>query len=231
MDQYLLFNSLLQCKVLDKQQLHPNIWDGANKKFKVIPKLVKIRQYNEKMEKAAQDEKKMAKKQRKLKQKLAHLQQILDLDIEDTVERNDTIAADDKKGEKHSDTVTTPKRTKREKPIEQVGSPLSQSTVDSDVTPKASTRNFVSKRASPSPIPVKEAKSTPIRKKPALTKPTPTPTPTSTKKATPKKKTHSVEVDEPETLTTPSKRARTIPLKYSPKSPLHSTPKKTPKRK
>ncbi|KAH8822901.1 hypothetical protein DL96DRAFT_1469992 [Flagelloscypha sp. PMI_526] len=37
MDNYLLSGHLLQCKVIAKDEIHPNLWIGANRKFKPIP--------------------------------------------------------------------------------------------------------------------------------------------------------------------------------------------------
>lgn len=36
MDNYLMFGRLLKCKFVPKEQLHPRIWQGANRKFKKI---------------------------------------------------------------------------------------------------------------------------------------------------------------------------------------------------
>ncbi|ORX82090.1 RNA-binding domain-containing protein [Basidiobolus meristosporus CBS 931.73] len=37
MNNYLLYGHLLKCKVIPEDKLHPKLFDGANKKFKVIP--------------------------------------------------------------------------------------------------------------------------------------------------------------------------------------------------
>jgi len=37
MDNYLLHGHILKCKVVPKDQVHPNFWIGANRKFKRIP--------------------------------------------------------------------------------------------------------------------------------------------------------------------------------------------------
>ncbi|KAK0514207.1 hypothetical protein JMJ35_002824 [Cladonia borealis] len=37
MDNYLMFNHILKCKVVPKEQLHEDIWKGANKRFKQVP--------------------------------------------------------------------------------------------------------------------------------------------------------------------------------------------------
>ena len=37
MDNYLMFNNILKCKVVPKEQLHEDIWKGENKRFKRVP--------------------------------------------------------------------------------------------------------------------------------------------------------------------------------------------------
>jgi nucleolar protein 15 len=37
MNNYLLFGHLLKCKSLEPHQIHPSLFQGANKKFKAIP--------------------------------------------------------------------------------------------------------------------------------------------------------------------------------------------------
>ena len=37
MDNYLMFNHILKCKLVPKEQLHENLWKGANKRFKAVP--------------------------------------------------------------------------------------------------------------------------------------------------------------------------------------------------
>ena len=37
MDHYLLFGHILKCKIVPKENLHENIWKGANKRFKKVP--------------------------------------------------------------------------------------------------------------------------------------------------------------------------------------------------
>jgi hypothetical protein len=324
------------------------MWDGANKKFRVIPKIQKIRQYNQKIEKKSEDAKNIAKKQKKLRQKMAHLEAVLNLDLTGQNESKIAVASSPKISNS-KDINITPRKTMETKEFGSMES-ASQSQ-DVDVTPKASTaiskksigtesykiaksqkkndkeKNVIISEADINGVPKKvnsshkmtpklansTAKTTPTKEKsystaeseephvsakntPKLTSPnvpkassdktpyfaksslktpsskniTPkasnmTPckaTPNATK-ATPdtakgslisssltgvrtsepkstskkslnqstltKKKAHTVEDDSE--LATPTKRARTAAIKYSPKSPLHSTPKKTPKKK
>ena len=37
MNNYLLFGHLLKCCIISKEQVHPNLWVGANKRFKAVP--------------------------------------------------------------------------------------------------------------------------------------------------------------------------------------------------
>lgn len=37
MDNYLLMGHILQCKVIPKEKIHPELWVGANKKWKKVP--------------------------------------------------------------------------------------------------------------------------------------------------------------------------------------------------
>jgi nucleolar protein 15 len=38
MDKYLLFNHILQCKVVPPENVHPELFKGANQRFKVVPR-------------------------------------------------------------------------------------------------------------------------------------------------------------------------------------------------
>ena len=37
MDNYLLVGHILKCKVIPKSEVHPELWIGADKKFKKVP--------------------------------------------------------------------------------------------------------------------------------------------------------------------------------------------------
>ena len=37
MNNYLLFGHILKCRVIPNEQIHPNLWKGANRPFKTIP--------------------------------------------------------------------------------------------------------------------------------------------------------------------------------------------------
>ena len=38
MDNYLLMGHILSCKVIPKDEVHPELWIGANRKWRVIPR-------------------------------------------------------------------------------------------------------------------------------------------------------------------------------------------------
>jgi nucleolar protein 15 len=38
MDNYLLMGHIMKCSVVPKAEVHPELWIGANKKFKVLPR-------------------------------------------------------------------------------------------------------------------------------------------------------------------------------------------------
>ncbi|PJF17868.1 hypothetical protein PSACC_02319 [Paramicrosporidium saccamoebae] len=64
MNNYLLMGHLLQCRLVPEEQVHPELWKGANKKFVKIPwKRIQMKKFNEKAEGMTEDEmKKDAKK-------------------------------------------------------------------------------------------------------------------------------------------------------------------------
>lgn len=37
MDNYLMYGHILKCKYVPSEQLHPEIWKGANRRFKMTP--------------------------------------------------------------------------------------------------------------------------------------------------------------------------------------------------
>jgi nucleolar protein 15 len=37
MDNYLLMGHILSCKVIPKDKVHPQLWVGANRKWRVVP--------------------------------------------------------------------------------------------------------------------------------------------------------------------------------------------------
>jgi len=38
MDNYLLMGHILNCKLVPKEKVHPELWIGANRRWKVVPR-------------------------------------------------------------------------------------------------------------------------------------------------------------------------------------------------
>lgn len=73
MDNYLFYGRLLKCKIVPKEQLHPRIWQGANRTFKKIDWAERERVQHNKpknTESRAKLVKKLIKKDRKTRNKL-----------------------------------------------------------------------------------------------------------------------------------------------------------------
>ena len=215
------------------------MWLGANKKFKAIPKLVKIKQYNEKMEKALQDKKKIAKKQKKIINKMALLDAMLlvtpartELTPKSKVSKTKNV--EEKEKVEEEDKETTPKASKvaaTPKILKKSAPKVPLREVADTEAPKVASR-----AASISLVTTPKRKlenvdviidSTPSKKAAAIaSKQIKTDRVTS---ITPKRITTTPKKVTPQLST---KRSRNTPAKYSPKSPLYSsTPKKTPKRR
>jgi len=76
MDKYLLFDRILSCRVVPHDELHPKTFDGANKKFRVMPnKKIARERHNAPKTQWAQKrtEKKLLGKEAKKRQKLKDL--------------------------------------------------------------------------------------------------------------------------------------------------------------
>lgn len=76
MNNYLLYGHLLKCQVVPEEKLHPKLWEGADRKFKVIPWNKLAREQQNKPKTAEQREKlvnKLVKKDQKKREKLAKL--------------------------------------------------------------------------------------------------------------------------------------------------------------
>jgi nucleolar protein 15 len=39
MDNYLLMGHIMRCKVIPKDEVHPELWVGANRKWRPVPKV------------------------------------------------------------------------------------------------------------------------------------------------------------------------------------------------
>ncbi|KAG6827980.1 hypothetical protein H0H92_009806 [Tricholoma furcatifolium] len=74
MDNYLLMGHILRCKVIPKDEVHPELWVGANRKWRVVPRdrLTRV-EHNKERTEDAQDRaaKRLIKRQNARKRKLA----------------------------------------------------------------------------------------------------------------------------------------------------------------
>ncbi|KAI0733503.1 hypothetical protein C8Q72DRAFT_594380 [Fomitopsis betulina] len=73
MDNYLLMGHILTCKVIPKDEIHPELWIGANRKWRVIPRdrIARV-QHNKPRTEEEQEraEKRLLKRQEQRKRKL-----------------------------------------------------------------------------------------------------------------------------------------------------------------
>ncbi|GAA5830103.1 hypothetical protein JCM5353_006078, partial [Sporobolomyces roseus] len=79
MDNYLLSGHILVCKIIPDDQIHPKLWVGANRKFRVIPK---GRKQNAKRNAPKSDEQKESIKKRLLTREEKKRKQLAELGIE-----------------------------------------------------------------------------------------------------------------------------------------------------
>lgn len=73
MDNYLLMGHILQCKVIPKDKVHPELWIGANKKWRKIPwdRVVRVSHHKPRTEEGIRKaEKRLMRRQRERKRKL-----------------------------------------------------------------------------------------------------------------------------------------------------------------
>ncbi|KAG2035855.1 RNA-binding domain-containing protein [Suillus americanus] len=76
MDNYLLMGHILKCKVIPKEKVHPELWVGANKKWKAIPRDQIVRKEHNKprtQESMRKAEKRLIQRENERKRKLAEV--------------------------------------------------------------------------------------------------------------------------------------------------------------
>ncbi|KZS94272.1 RNA-binding domain-containing protein [Sistotremastrum niveocremeum HHB9708] len=74
MDNYLLMGHILRCKLIPTEQVHPELWVGANRKWRLVPRdrIARVEQNAPRTEEQQQRaEKKLLKRQEQKKRKLA----------------------------------------------------------------------------------------------------------------------------------------------------------------
>ncbi|KIJ66732.1 hypothetical protein HYDPIDRAFT_186397 [Hydnomerulius pinastri MD-312] len=73
MDNYLLMGHILKCKVIPKDEVHPELWVGANRKWKAVPRdrVARVQHNKPRTEESIQKaEKRLMKRQKERKRKL-----------------------------------------------------------------------------------------------------------------------------------------------------------------
>lgn len=73
MDNYLLLGHILQCKVIPKDKVHPDLWVGANRKWRPVPRdrIVRVQHHKARTEESIRKaEKRLIQRQKARKRKL-----------------------------------------------------------------------------------------------------------------------------------------------------------------
>lgn len=95
MNNYLMFGHILKCSVISNEQVHPNLWKGADKRFKKVPwssiegrKLALPKSREQWETKVEKEKKRRSDKQDQLKEKMGY-------EFEGTLKGVDTIPTGD----------------------------------------------------------------------------------------------------------------------------------------
>ncbi|KAI6155393.1 hypothetical protein BKA82DRAFT_4078057 [Pisolithus tinctorius] len=83
MDNYLLMGHILQCKIIPKDEVHPELWVGANRKWRKVPqdRIVRVQHHKPRSEDSIHKaEKRLMRRQRERKRKLEEAGIKYDLD-------------------------------------------------------------------------------------------------------------------------------------------------------
>ena len=138
MDNYLMYGHILKCKFIPSEQLHPEIWKGANRRFKKTPwnriekkRLDKGKTREKWSSSIEKEQKKRLAKAEKLKETLGYeleLPELMDVDqvpvrdetkaIEDTKTAEEPVKAIEEPSSKETETKKnddTPKKSKSKK--------------------------------------------------------------------------------------------------------------------
>lgn len=96
MDNYLLMGHILKCKIIPKEKVHPELWVGANKKWKVIPRDQIVRKEHNKprtQENMRKAEKRLIQRENEKKRKLAEAGIKYDFDAVSYKKKLKTVAS------------------------------------------------------------------------------------------------------------------------------------------
>ena len=128
MDNYLLFGHILKCKFVPQENVHPDTWKGANRRYKATPwnklekqKLEQPKTTDQWNAKIAREQKKRENKQKKMKElgyefQVPKLKSAEDVEMPDsTIEAPEPILAIDPVPTTPAVEVPTTKRSKKDK--------------------------------------------------------------------------------------------------------------------
>lgn len=118
MNNYLMFGHILKVRLMPQEQVHPDIWKGANKRFKVVPRAMLEKREMERAKGRGEWEKKvgreMGKRERKRKEmeglgyefKAPELRKVGDVPMKNTEPEGEPVAeaATEGKGEAQANT-------------------------------------------------------------------------------------------------------------------------------
>ena len=148
MDNYLMFGHILKCKFAPDESLHPNVWKGANTKYRKIPhaKLEQARltapQSEEKWrQRNEREQKRRDKKARLLKDKMGYdMPQATLADPATAIEANKLLASDAPKAIENGDAdqheaPTLPLQSPEPEPQPESSVPQKKPSADSDAGP------------------------------------------------------------------------------------------------
>ena len=146
MDNYLMYGHILKCKFIPSEQLHPEIWKGANRRFKKTPwnriekkRLDKGKTREQWTGNIAREQKRRLAKAEKLKETLGYELELPELmDVDQVPVREETKAIEDTKA--------------AEEPVKAIEEPSSKETEvkkNEDDTPKKSKSKKEKKGAQP----------------------------------------------------------------------------------
>lgn len=97
MDNYLMYGHILKAKFAPEETLHPDVWKGANKKFRKIPHVKLEKEELEAPKSEDQWRKKNAREQQKREKKAKKLQELMGLDIKPVELKDPSEAIEQKK--------------------------------------------------------------------------------------------------------------------------------------
>ena len=126
MDNYLMYGHILKCKFIPSEQLHPEIWKGANRRFKKTPwnriekkRLDKGKTREQWSGSIAREQKRRLAKAEKLKETLGYELELPELmDVDQVPVREETKAIEEpssKETEAKKNDDDTPKKSKSKK--------------------------------------------------------------------------------------------------------------------